>query len=70
MRRVHEPLEMVYERRPHRMLVLESDSTQELDELVERARGKGWQDYLEGRVPADGWYSVWMLKPAGEAPPP
>lgn len=70
MRRVHGPLEMVYECRPHRMLVLEADSAQELNELVERARAKGWMDYLEGLVPADRWYSVWMLKPADEAPQP
>lgn len=62
MRRTHGPLEMTYEGQPCRMLILEADSESALDEAMRSARAKGWSDYLDGRVPGDGWYSAWMLK--------
>jgi hypothetical protein len=62
MRRTHGPLDMIYAGQPCRMLILEADSESALDEALQRARAKGWSDYLDGRVPSDGWYSAWMLK--------
>lgn len=63
MRRIHGPLEMTYEGRACRMLVIEADTPGEMEDTQLSARAKGWTDYLDGQVPSDGWYSAWMLKP-------
>lgn len=63
MRRVLEEGELIHNEQVHRLLVVEADTAQELQELLEKARDKGWLDYAEGQVPDRYWHGAWMLKP-------
>lgn len=52
--------------RPHRILVLQADTSAELDALLEKASRKGWSRYVEGTVPDTTQIGAWMLKPADD----
>lgn len=63
MRRTQEVGEILHDKSYHRMLVVEADNLEEWTLLLEKARSKGWDVYQEGKVPQNGWYSAWMVKP-------
>lgn len=50
--------------RPDRILALEADTPDELEELISRALKKDWQEFARGVEPATGRRAVWMKKPA------
>lgn len=56
-----------HEKEPHRLLVLQADTFEELDALVSRSKAKGWLEYVEGVAAQGPRLGCWMLKP--DAPP-
>lgn len=63
MRRILEMGEHRYRGKAQRLLVIESDSEDELLGLMSAASKKGWSLYVQGTVPESGWQSAWMMKP-------
>jgi len=56
-----------HEKEPHRLLVLQADTSEELDALISRSKVKGWIEYVEGVATKGPRLGCWMLKP--DAPP-
>lgn len=63
MRRTQEVGEISHGKVVHRLLVLEADNIEECQVMVSKATEKGWSVYQDGKVPANGWYGAWMVKP-------
>jgi len=53
----------------NRLLVMEADTHDELDRLVDKAKAKGWSPYVTGSVPSSGRSGAWMQKPAASPVP-
>lgn len=70
MRRAQEVGEISHDELQHRMLVLEADNLEEWELMVGKAIAKGWSVYQDGKVPVNGWYSAWMLKPVDDLQTP
>lgn len=47
-----------------RGLILEADTQEELDALVQKSTAKGWDFYVSGMVPSNGRLGVWLTKAA------
>ncbi len=52
-----------HEDEPHRLLVLQADTFEELDALMTRSKAKGWLEYVEGVATQGPRLGCWMLKP-------
>jgi hypothetical protein len=63
MRRTQEVGEISHDKLQHRLLVLEADNLEEWQLMVSKAMEKGWSVYQDGKVPVNGWYGAWMVKP-------
>jgi len=63
MRTVQDVGEIEFRSKKHRLLVLESDTQEELGAMVTKAKEKGWLDYADGFSVATEFFSAWMLKP-------
>ncbi|WP_159608857.1 hypothetical protein [Hydrogenophaga sp. PBL-H3] len=56
-----------HEKEPHRLLLLQADTVEELEALISLSKAKGWLEYVEGVATQGPRLGSWMLKP--DAPP-